>query len=78
MHRKTVRELVFAFRLYDCRHTFATRAHDDGTDLLTLAAILGHSSLKMVMRYAHPAEERKANAVKSLQKSREEKKAKAV
>lgn len=77
-HRFTIRKLGFDFRLYDCRHTFATRAHENGIDLLTLAAILGHSSLKMVMRYAHPSEERKAEAMRTMQRGREQRKAKAV
>src|SRR5687768_4391785 len=29
-HFKTVRRLGFNFRLYDCRHTFATRALESG------------------------------------------------
>lgn len=28
-----------------------------GVDLVTLAAMLGHSKINMVMRYAHPTEE---------------------
>jgi integrase len=43
------------FRLYDLRHTFATRAAEAGVDLVILAAVLGHGRAQMVMRYAHPA-----------------------
>jgi integrase len=66
-HIKVVRKLGFSFRLYDSRHTFATRAIEKGIDPITLASILGHSSLKMLSRYAHPSEERKAAAINSMQ-----------
>lgn len=55
------------FRLYDLRHTFATRAVEAGVDLMTLAALLGHSRIQMVMRYAHPSEEHQVNAIKKME-----------
>ncbi len=55
------------FRLYDLRHTFATRAAEAGVDLVTLAAILGHSRVQMVMRYAHSTEEHQFNAMKKME-----------
>ncbi len=55
------------FRLYDLRHTFATRAVAAGVDLPTLSAILGHTSITMTMRYVHPAEEQKRVAVGKLE-----------
>ncbi len=51
------RSKVAPFKLYALRHTFATRAAQAGVDLVTLAALLGHSRLTMVMRYAHPSQE---------------------
>jgi integrase len=54
---------VAPFRLYDLRHTFATRAAMAGVDLVTLAAILGHARIQMVLRYAHPTQEHQANAM---------------
>jgi integrase len=58
---------VRPFRLYDLRHTWATRAAEAGMDMPTLAALLGHSKLNMVMRYAHPQEQHQAEAVKRLE-----------
>ena len=58
---------VRKFRLYDCRHTFATRAAESGMDLPTLAALLGHSKIQMVMRYAHPTVNHQADSVKRLE-----------
>lgn len=55
------------FRLYDCRHTFATRAAEARVDLVTLAALLGHSRVQMVMRYAHPTDEHQFNAIKKME-----------
>lgn len=54
------------FRLYDLRHTFATRFIESGGDMVTLAAILGHSKIQMVMRYAHPTDGHQATAIRNL------------
>jgi integrase len=58
---------VRRFRIYDLRHTWATRATEAGMDMPTLAALLGHSKLNMVMRYAHPQEQHQADAMKKLE-----------
>jgi integrase len=47
-HRMTLNRIGLKFRLYDFRHTFATRAIESGIDLLILAHLLGHSSLDEV------------------------------
>jgi integrase len=55
------------FRLYDLRHTFATRAVAAGVDLVTLKAIMGHSKIEMTMRYAHPTEELQVMAIRKIE-----------
>jgi len=60
------------FRLYDLRHTFATRAVAAGADLPTLSALLGHTSILMTMRYVHPAAEQKRIAMEKFEKFRAE------
>jgi hypothetical protein len=37
-------------------------------DLVTLAALLGHSRIQMVLRYAHPTEKHQVTAMKQLEK----------
>ena len=48
------------------RHTFASRLVMAGVDLRTVAELLGHRTLQMVMRYAHLAPEHQASAVDRL------------
>lgn len=55
------------FILYDLRHTYASRAVMAGVDLPTLAALLGHTSILMTMRYVHPAEEHKREAAGKIE-----------
>jgi integrase len=59
-------------RLYDLRHTFATRTAAAGADLPTLSAILGHTSILMTMRYVHPAAEQKRAAIEKFEKFSEQ------
>jgi integrase len=55
------------FRLYDLRHTYATRAAQAGIDVLTLAALLGHTTVQMTSRYVHPTDQHKQEAVQKLE-----------
>jgi integrase len=58
---------VAPFHLYDCRHTWATRAAMAGIDSVTLAAMLGHSRIQMVLRYAHPTQQHQTQAMQRLE-----------
>jgi integrase len=68
-HDKALAETGLAFCLYDLRHTFATRAAQLGIDTPSLAAILGHSSLRIQQRYVHPTAEHKKLAMQRYQKA---------
>jgi site-specific recombinase XerD len=48
---------------------------ENGIDLLVLASILGHSNLKMAIRYSHPSEAFEADVFKRMETNR---KAKAI
>ena len=55
------------FRLYDMRHTFATRFVESGGDLVTLAQILGHRDLRLVMVYSHPTDPHKQHSIQRFE-----------
>ena len=45
------------FTFHDCRHTAAAQWAMSGASLRELAAMLGHKTLAMVLRYAHLTED---------------------
>lgn len=66
-HDQACIEAGVSFCIYDFRHTFATRMAESGVDIVTLAAILGHSGLRMVMRYVHPQAHQKREAMRKYE-----------
>ncbi len=73
-HKRAIKQAgLRRFRLYDLRHTWASRAAMSGMDLVSLAALLGHSKIVLVQRYAHPTEQHQAEAMRRLEVFNEEK-----
>lgn len=68
-HDKVIAETALSFTIYDLRHSFATRMAEAGVDLPSLAAILGHSSLRILQRYVHPTAEHKKIAMQRYEKA---------
>ena len=64
--RAKVHAGIADFRFHDLRHTAATRMADNGADVFTIAAILGHSDIRMTSRYTHATDRARRAAVESL------------
>lgn len=54
------------FRLYDCRHTFASKLAMAGVSIYEISELLGHTTVEMTKVYAHLSPEHLANAVSAL------------
>lgn len=57
---------IVGFRWHDMRHDFASRLVMAGVPLNTVRDLLGHTDIKMTLRYAHLAPDSKAAAVELI------------
>jgi integrase len=61
------------FTLYDCRHTYGTRAIEGGINPLSLMRLMGHANLATTNRYVHLSQNHLAEAQKRIEAYRLEK-----
>jgi integrase len=54
-------------RFHDLRHTTGTRLGEIGTDVFTIAEILGHSDIRMTARYTHATDNNLRKAAQGLE-----------
>jgi site-specific recombinase XerD len=67
--RSVVKKALIQKRIHPhvMRHTFATALLDIGSDLRTVQALMGHSHIRTTERYLHSTDDRKVEAIRSLQ-----------
>ena len=53
-------------KFHALRHTYATRLFENGTSILTVSRLLGHSSIKTTEIYTHVLEDIKKEEVQCL------------
>lgn len=59
-----------SFPIYNLRHCFATRLSAAGASPLTIADLLGHSSLQIVASYAKVLDDTRRDGIKKLEQLR--------
>ncbi len=67
--KDTARRALITKRVHPhvMRHTFGTTLLDNGNDLRTVQALMGHAHIRTTETYLHSNDDRKVEAVRSLQ-----------
>ena len=56
-------------RFHDLRHTFGTRAVDNGASIAVVQKVMGHKSIETTMQYVHATDEGKRRVVEAVEKT---------
>ena len=51
------------------RHTFGTRAVDNGASMVAVQKVMGHKSIETTMQYVHATDEGKRRDVEAVEKA---------
>jgi integrase/recombinase XerD len=67
--RSVVKKALIQKRVHPhvMRHTFATTLLDNGNDLRTVQSLMGHSHIRTTETYLHSTDDRKVEAIQSVQ-----------
>ncbi len=67
--KSVVRRALIQKRIHPhvMRHTLATTLLDNGNDLKTVQSLMGHSHIRTTEQYLHSTDDRKVEAIRSLQ-----------
>lgn len=57
---------IVGLRIHHLRHTAASRMIENGTDVVTVCRLLGHSSLEITLRYCHSSSDKMKAAVRRM------------
>ena len=57
---------ISSFRWHDLRHTFGSRLAQAGVSLIAIKELMGHSDIRVTLRYAHLMQSNLKDAIRAL------------